>query len=549
MKIPLADAKLSIGQHLELGQAEMALKTLEHVLRQSKTYAQHEAIVDELFVLVPPALLECHPLARLLYVRALCSARRSGRLLEFAEGLLDRPDTPPAVWVYCAWAWGLSGQYGRVLELPLSLVEPLGEAEVGLFWRLRGEAMGYQGLGGWQEAFARARGLLKGEALGRCLLEEGNVWQRLGNTAEARSCWSEALLHLREDPFYIAWTHYNLGMAIYAQSPQEAEPPLLQADQITHQKAAAKFRCRALCGLGAIRRALGEWPRALYSYQLAARAEGDDSDRQTALWGQGHVLRLMGRLPEAIALFQEALERFPAGGRWLYADLAAARLMLGASKSAQQALSRVADVQGRGRTLVAVLRAELARRQGDQAGMQEALEGVAASLWLRDEVHCFPELFEELARLGRFAEVKPLSPRKVRVEVRAAGVLEVRVNGRAVPLQPTGKPAELLVRLLESGGEESLEGLIYDLYRNYGPDQARKAQQALWENIDKLRQVLGWEDSIQAVGRAYRFDPGAEWDYDVPKLPIPNQGRYLEGVYSDWVIEKREYLKSGMWAE
>lgn len=549
MKIALSDARTSIQQHLELGQAEMALKTLEHTLRQCKTYAQHEAILDELIPLIPGSMFEAYPLGRLLYVRTLCSARRDAQLLSFAENLLDRSDTPLAVRVYCAWAWGMGQQYAKVLELPESLADHLTDPEVGLFWRSRAEAMGYQGQPGWQKAFAKARKCLKGDALGRCLLEEGNVWMWLGDKAEARSRWSEALLYLREDPFYIAWTHYNLGMSVYSFTPQVAEPHLLQAEQITRQKAAQKFRCRALCGLGAVRRALGEWSRALYSYQLAAKAEGDDSDHQTALWGQGHMLRLMGRLPEAIALFQEALERFPKGGRWLYADLAAARLMLGATKSAKEALGQAADLQERGKTLMGVVQAELARREGDKQGMLAALEGVATSLWLRDEAHCFPEVFAQLKLAGKLTELPPAAPTKLRVEVRAAGVLGVQVNGRPVPLQPTGKPGELLVRLLESGGEESLEGLIYDLYRTYGPGQTRKAQQALWEHVDKLRQALGWEESLQAVGRAYRLDPQAEWDYDVAKLAVPNQGRYLEGIYSDWALEKREYLKSGMWAE
>jgi len=549
MQISLSDAKLSIQQHLELGQAEMALKTLEHALRQCKTYAQHEAIVDELIPLIPRSIFEKYPPGRLLYVRALCSARRDAQLLSFAENLLDRQDTPPALWVYCAWAWGVSGQYAKVLELPEDLADPLTDPEVGLFWRSRAEAMGYQKQPGWPEAFLKAQKHLKGNALGRCLLEEGNVRVRLGDTAEAQNCWSEALLHLKDDPFYIAWAHYNLGMSLYARDPHQAEPHLVQAEHITHHKAARKFRCRALCGLGAVRRALEEWSRALYSYQLAAKAHGDDNDHQTALWGQGHVLRLMGRLPDAIALFQEALERFPHGGRWLYADLAATRLMLGTDKSAKEALDQVAEVQARGKTLVGVVRAELARREGDTQAMLAALEGLTTNLWLRDEAHCFPQLFAQLKHLGQFTGLQPASPSKLQVEVWAAGVLEVRVNGRPVPIRPTGRPGELLVRLLESEGEESLEGLVYDLYRTYGQGEARKAQQALWEHVDKLRQVLGWEESVQALGKAYRLDPQAQWVYDIPNQPKSHTPRFLFGNNNDWVLEKRQYMQADSWLD
>jgi tetratricopeptide (TPR) repeat protein len=370
-------------------------------------------------------------------------------------------------------------------------------------------------------------------------LEEGNVFWLQGELGAARGCWSEALAHLRDDPYYIAWVHYNLGIVLQPNQPVQAEPHLLKAEQLSHQKSARKFRSRALCGLGVVRQGLGEWQRALFSYERAILAEGDATDHREALWRKGHLLRMMGQASEALALFQQALDKLPAA--WLHADLAAARLMLGDIQGAQRELQQANDLGARGRLLVQVVQAELARQAGQAVWLDSATPGG----WLKDEVHCFPRLFAQLKAEG--LEVEASLKKGLQVEVRAAGVLQVRVNGREVELP--SKPGELLVRLLESEGSEALDFLLDDLYPQYGLDRARRANQALWETADQLRQILGWEDSIQNLGKAYRLDPQTHWEYDIPKLVIPGNHRFLQGVRSRWVRERLVFLRTGVFPD
>jgi DNA-binding SARP family transcriptional activator len=122
------------------------------------------------------------------------------------------------------------------------------------------------------------------------------------------------------------------------------------------------------------------------------------------------------------------------------------------------------------------------------------------------------------------------------VQVRARGVLSIKVNGRAVPIRPVSRAGELLVLLLEGGGEESVERLVAALY----PDHETKAgKNALSKQVTTLRKALGWECSVEAVGGGYRLDDTAHWSYDVDEARThgENVHRFMEGVYSEWALE------------
>jgi hypothetical protein len=112
------------------------------------------------------------------------------------------------------------------------------------------------------------------------------------------------------------------------------------------------------------------------------------------------------------------------------------------------------------------------------------------------------------------------------------GSLEVKVNGRPVPINPTGRPGELLVFLLENGGSAGVEHLLDQLYQGNRP-QDRKA---LWETAERLREALGWKGSVQIKGGIYRLDHAAEWIYR--DQPPQGAGEFMVGHYANWIQER-----------
>jgi tetratricopeptide (TPR) repeat protein len=524
-KIPIEDARVSLAALLETGRTAPAVRLLESLVEQASTHQAAEQVVG-LFSTLPEDLLSQDASIRQLYAAALCRSRRSGALLAYLDTL--SPPIPTALQTYRAWALLREGRYGEAL-CQLEALQDCEPADQGLFWRTRGEVLFRLGQAGWQEAFLKARQHLKGSALGRSLLDEGGLLYLSGQRSAARVLWAEALAYLRDDPYYLAWARNSLGMALLKDRPEEAEQHLLEAIRLSRKAVAREFRARALCGLGAVRRSFGEWERALSSYQEAIRVACERDDRQQALWGYGHTLRLLGRLEEALAQLTLARELDPSPPTsWLNADIAAARLMLGDVAGAREALGQALSLGERGKTVLRVVQAALEHRAGLPEAARSLLEGLEpANLWVREEVHCFPELRDYLTL------PEPVAWPKHWVEVNPFGSLEVKVNGRPVPINPTGRPGELLVFLLENGGSAGVEHLLDQLYHGDRP-QDRKA---LWETAERLRGALGWKGSVQVKGGIYRLDPAAEWVYR--DRPPQGAGEFMVGHYANWVQERR----------
>ncbi|PZA08062.1 tetratricopeptide repeat protein [Meiothermus sp. PNK-Is4] len=459
-----------------------------------------------------------------LYAAALCRSRQADRLLAYLETLT--PPIPPALQTYRAWALLRKERYAEALG-QLEALQGCEVGDRGLYWRTKGEALFRLGRADWHQAFLKAREHLKGSALGRCLVDEGGLLYLAGQRSAARVLWGEALAYLRDDPYYLAWTRHSLGMALINDRPEEAEAHLLEAVRLSRKAVAREFQARALCGLGAVRRAFGEWERALSSYREAIRVARERDDRQQALWGYGHTLRLLGRLEEALAQLTLARELDPSPATsWLNADIAAVRLMLGDARGAREALSQALSLGERGKIVRRVVQAAL----GPAEAARSWLEGLEPTkLWVREELHCFPELRALLA-------APELGGQRYWVEVNPFGALEVRVNGRPVPISPTGRPGELLVFLLENGGSAGVEQLLDQLYRDNRP-QERKA---LWETAERLRRALGWKGSVRVRGGVYRLDPEAKWVYR--DRPPPGAGEFMVGHYANWVQERRHSL-------
>lgn len=538
MKAPLSDLQTTLRQLVHKGRLDLATRTLARAFAEARTLEAQRQVLSALFPSIPRDWFYTDARAAELYAHALCRVREPEGLLTFCQ---EARVATPMMGLYRAWALSRLGRTKEALE-GLEALDEAALSDKGLYWRSRAEVWAKLGLPGWEEAFARAREYLTHEALGRCLIDEGSYLYAAGRVPTARARWSEALAYLRNDPYYLAWAHYNLGISVL-DAPAEAEAHLLEAERLSRKPAARPIRARALCGLGAARRILGEWPRAIACYSEALRVAEEADDRQQALWGLGHTLRLSGRTAEALGYFQQALALEASSSGWLHADIAAAHLLLGDEEGAREAVDRATYLKERGRFLVAVVRAELERRRGGAV----RLEGFKLpSLWSREEALCFPELFARLT-----PSVPALEPRtQARVEVWAAGLLRVKVNGRPVPLKPTGRPAELLAFLLEGEGEQSMDALLNALYPDVPAtsEGRRRAYKSLWENVAKLRRALGWPHSVRSEGGSLRLDPEAHWVYDMDDPAARAKKLFLEGIYSNWVEERRQQLEGPLLA-
>lgn len=522
-KAPLDSVALSLSVLIENNQAEAALNLLQRQLEATRTHQQAQQLLDLLKQLPPSHLRQ--PRGQELYLQTLCRAREAKAILAWSEG----NSIPGSLQVYRAWALVREKQYTAALEL-LESISPGPTLDYGLLYRTLGEVLFRLGQADWQTTFERSRLYLQGVSLGRSLLDQGSFLNESGQRAAARICWSEALAHLREDPYYLAWARNSLGYSLLKDGPQEAEEHLLEAVRISRQAAAQEMRCRALSGLGAVRRGLGELERALSSYQQAAKAPGDVADHQLAVWGWGHTLRLMGRKEEALAKLVEARQLDPRES-WIQADIAAVQAMLGEPLKAQASLQEVEQWGERSSIVRRVVEAEIARLRGRPDAARIHLEPLeATNLWVREELGCFPQL----ALIAGLASKS--GPARYRVEVKPYGLLEVRVNGRAVPLPAVSKAGELLVFLLAQGKQASLEALTEQLSA-----KNKNRRKALWENIDKLRKALGWADSLQNRGKVYQLDPQAEWICSL-ESPLDQTQEFMPGYYSEWIEEWRQRL-------
>ncbi|WP_102127948.1 DNA-binding protein [Deinococcus planocerae] len=522
----------------ELGRWAGVEVALRQALEAVTSDTQGAAVLEEMMQ-VPGAVRGGSPAWQVLNLWVWCVNRCPQEILDFSADLT----LPPEGAVYRTWALARLGREVEALALLEEVWPVLTGATVGFAWRVRAQALASLGTPGWREAFRAAAGLLQGRRRSLSLAEEGHWLNSAGLSAHARETWREALAGFEGDVFHQAWLRYNLGVSAFRDGAPEAEHHFLALMALSRRAEAKRFASRAWCGLGAFRRLHGEWSRAEYAYHRALHEAGGDCDDEVeARWGMGHLRRLQG-LPEvALEEFGRGRARGGERARWLHVDEACAHAQAGHPAQAFQALAQGGDALGAHAGQVAVVRAELARQsgRGDEARLH--LRDVEQrGTWVREERTCFPALFTLLEEAGVVAAVT--ETRCTCVEVRAGGVLQVLVNGRAVPLAPTGRAAELLVALLELDGGASVEALTGWLYPGPGT-RTRPAAQRLSALTRELREVLGWRESVQARRGAYQLDPATEWVYDVANArqqaaPLP---AFMTGVYSDWVVRRQACL-------
>jgi len=534
----------SLLELIGAGHTEEALRTLARLSAEAQTYWANKQLAEGVLAGLPEELWQKSRSAAEVFAAVFCRARKAAELMRL-YGHWSPIGSPPGVALYAAWALTLGGQAGAALELLEPLEGQFAGAEKGTLLRFKAEALASVGDEGWRAVFAQARGHLSLGALGRCLLEEGNQYYRHGQLAEARGRWAEALAYVRDDPFYSAWLRHSLGITVLAQNPLEAESHLLVAEALSHRQGAREFRARAMCGLGAVRRRLGEWERAVSAYNAALKAATDADDRREALWGIGFTLRLSSKPAEAIPYFMQAHAATASSAQFI--EIAAAKLMLGSTDGAEAALGQAQTLDPRDRVKAVLVRAEIARLRGDEDALRHLTAGLdSTSAWVWEEGRCFPKLIallQEKSEPVRSGLDGLESAHPTVVEVFAGGILRVRVNGREIPLRPSSRAAEFLVLLLEADGEDTLDRLATALFPDMDDtSEARaRARQAIWAQLVRLRQVLGWDNSVRAEGGVYRLDPNAEWRY-LPNTDAEGDKAFLEGMYSRrWVDRRREH--------
>ncbi|ULH14105.1 tetratricopeptide repeat protein (plasmid) [Deinococcus sp. KNUC1210] len=546
----LNELSTALTHLIEDGQWDAAYLTLDHGLNAGPNTAiqrQWLALLRQ----IPETQRAQYPQAAWLTVRLLCNTRAPAELLAFLEVArpsLSQSDLAPLL-AFQAFSLTQTGQYAAALSILEELLPDLPhfgvpELALGIAWRAYAEARCLTHQDGWQAAFAQARTYLQGRPLGLCWSEEGSLLERSGQDAAARDAWRQALMLLEYDPLYMAWLRNSLGNSCLRFALPEAEDHFLEMEKAARQPEAAEFRAWAACGLGAARRTRGEWERAISSFEQALKVATEPDDQQQAWRGLGHTRRLMGKPERALEDLMRAAVCTPAdresGTSWVYADIAACYVQMGDIERSARALEQTGKVWQASSERAAIVQAELARRAGDEAAALDWLAQVRMqAIWAREECRQFPDLFELLPAPQR--PVPLAYAAQMRVEVSALGSLQVQVNGRRVPLRATGRPAELLVLLLEHGNRAASEVVTGTLYP---ATLRRKANQAVWALVRELQHTLGWQDSVRLEGGAYLLDPQAQWWYDVREAQARGQPTpaFLSGIYQPWVLERAEEL-------
>jgi tetratricopeptide (TPR) repeat protein len=544
----------SVGALVADARFDAALRTLELAVRGARDFQEHEELLVALED-VPVEVRSRDAAWAVLTARSLCNARQPQALLAFTtKAIKANGVNNPLLLAFHGWASVQMGLYADGLACAETALRDLPDADAGFAWRVKAEALACLNRDGWREAFELACSRLTGRALGTCLMEYGHHLDSALDVLMARRVRQNALGLMSGDSYYTAWLHFELGRSYVREVDPQAESHMLEAQAWARKARAGAFASRAALGVGLVRRVMGEWSRAEASYKEAIKLASEPFDLQQALRGLGHTLRLAGQPSLALEPLLEAARCRPSasGTSWVFADVAAAHAQLQDQASALDALERAGDLHGEDQERACIVRAELSRQNNRADAALEALRGVRLdTLWAREERACFPAVFALGEAMGLGTPEALPRPDGLRVEVNALGVLRVRVNGRDVPIRPVSRTGELLVLLLERGRTETVERLLLALFPDLTGSQRRPKSQALSGLVRELRDALGWERSVVALGGAYRLDPDAQWFYDVDEARERGQKPhgFLEGVYTDWVRQTERDLRDPDWRE
>jgi tetratricopeptide (TPR) repeat protein len=528
-RIQLVVRHLISEQHYE----DAAAKVLDFIL-----YIQSQDQWKPLFEslqLIPEDIRRSNAQVAAAYSNVLMGNRMILELLQFTDAVASLFDvkTNARILVDRAFALFHQNKNDEAQQTLILSIPHLQEHLLGVALRRLGVTQFRLGRD-WQTSFEQALELQQGRALGLTLLDYASCLADDGQSERAQFFYTKALSYFQHDSFHSAWLRFNLGNnALRLQDP-EAEQHFLIGEYLTRKPQAKGLRSAVLRGLATFRRSKGEFTRAEFMFRQAIQCALEPDDNLIARQGLARTLRLSGQADSALEEIETAIHQHGAA-QGLLVTRAITYLALNRNNEAHQDLkfaTPLADASSQ--HLAIIVQAELERRAGNNDTARELLQKIPLeTLQTKEESRAFPSLFALLET--KQPRLKYISQTKV--EVNALGVLQVKVNGRFVPIAPTSRVGELLVFMLEQGGTASLELLTDALYPEAIEDIERdKARKAIWKLTRDLRQALGWQNSICALRSAYQLDRSAKWLYDASDRNAKASG-FLSGIYSNWVLE------------
>lgn len=549
--VPVEDWAESIGAFLELEDYKQAMETLERALVQAENLIEFQSLLNRLLCF-PKKIIESATGTR-LHLRLLGNTKQKHQVIENCiQAAFKRGADWPFLYVYQAWIAVQQERCTdalRMLEQVKGQEEELSALEHILACRVRGLALGHLPDGvGWEQSFEAA--LANTGATGRLranvLMEYGGLLTRKGEYASAICLFSEAeALFPAEQK---AWALESMGLTCLHMMELDEALHHLQR-KLKLEKKLKKIQSRTLSSLAAIYRVAGEWPQAEELYTRAIElAEKDSEASRNAQRGLGHTFRLAGNYLRAIIVLQQATQVLPSdreqGNSKVHIDLAAAQLGVSGTglKQVMKTLACANHLSKEGQDRAAIVQAEVARRQGDQVRAKTIISELNPSLlWVREEAHMFPDLFDLLEADLR---PKPLPRReRTKVEVRAIGKPEVKVNGRRVRVPQ--QALVVLVALLEAERYQLLSEELVDVLDDGKPRILRRSKQRVSKVVGHLREALGWRGSVIENDSYYYLDAQTHWCYDVTEaqkkgLPIED---FLIGNSIEWAVRHGQYLR------
>ena len=402
-------------------------------------------------------------------------------------------------------------------------------------WRIQARASFHLEDPQWQEIYTQAFNHLTGRQKGLCLLEYGTILTFKGKNSEARSVYANAFHDLKNDPYFAAMLQHNLGMAcIRIQDFQAAENAFQKTMKYAKYPEANDFLSAAWCGLGSVRRAYQEYPRALHAFEQANTKASTDVDRIHAARNLGHTKRLMLDTDGALAAFEEA-RRFIKGKHELYAEIAAAKLQNNDLLGAIQALEMLSENDESENQRAIIVKAEIQRRQKNKREAKKLLAQIdMTSVWASEEAQVFPELFALHKKQHTFQAMQ--------IRINTDGAIQVFINNRPLPIKPLATSSSLLALLCLEHGKISVDRAIENLNpKESDPRNENQYKRALYKTVDELREILGWKNAvcIQAKIISLETSPFVQWN-ELETPPSERTELFCEGHDNNWVRQWRE---------